>query len=79
VGRRDGQVDAHFLEGLNWPRERTWAFVCSESEREWDDVAFLLAERFEDDATPRAYKSGVSATSSRSRRGSAPFWDLVGG
>ena len=74
-----GRAVARFLEGLGWPRERAWAFVWRESGREWDDVAFLLAERFEDDATPRAYKSGVSATSSRSRRGSAPFWDLVGG
>ena len=47
-----GRDVARFLEGLGWPRERAWAFVWRESGREWDDVAFLLAERFEADATP---------------------------
>ncbi len=47
-----GRAVARFLEGLGWPRERAWAFVWRESGREWDDVAFLLAERFEADATP---------------------------
>ncbi len=47
-----GRAIARFLEGLGWPRERAWAFVWRESGREWDDVAFLLAERFEADATP---------------------------
>jgi len=47
-----GRAVARFLEGLGWPRERAWAFVWRESGREWDDVAFLLAERFEQDATP---------------------------
>ena len=42
-----GRDVARFLEGLGWPRERAWAFVWRESGREWDDVAFLLAERFE--------------------------------
>lgn len=46
-----GRTVARFLEGLGWPRERAWAFVWRESGREWDDVAFLLAERFEADAT----------------------------
>ncbi|MDQ2798257.1 MAG: hypothetical protein M3Y13_01265 [Armatimonadota bacterium] len=47
-----GRAVARFLETLGWPRERAWAFVWRESGREWDDVAFLLAERFEADATP---------------------------
>ena len=47
-----GRAVARFLEGQGWPRERAWAFVWRESGREWDDVAFLLAERFEADATP---------------------------
>lgn len=47
-----GRAVARYLEGLGWPRERAWAFVWRESGREWDDVAFLLAERFEQDATP---------------------------
>ena len=47
-----GRAVARFLEGLGWPRERAWAFVWRESGREWDDVAFLLAERFEQDASP---------------------------
>ncbi len=46
-----GRAVARFLEGLGWPRERAWAFVWRESGREWDDVAFLLAERFEQVAT----------------------------
>lgn len=46
-----GRSVARFLEGLGWPRERAWAFVWRESGKEWDDVAFLLAERFEADAT----------------------------
>lgn len=46
-----GRAVARFLETLGWPRERAWAFVWRESGREWDDVAFLLAERFEQDAT----------------------------
>lgn len=46
-----GRAVARFLEGLGWPRERARAFVWRESGREWDDVAFLLAERFEQDAT----------------------------
>lgn len=47
-----GRAVARFLEGQGWPRERAWAFVWRESGREWDDVAFLLAERFEVDVTP---------------------------
>ena len=47
-----GRAVARFLEGLGGPRERAWAFVWRESGREWDDVAFLRAERFEADATP---------------------------
>lgn len=47
-----GRSVARFLEGLGWPRERAWAFVWRESGREWDDVAFLLAERFEANASP---------------------------
>lgn len=46
-----GRAVARFLETLDWPRERAWAFVWRESGREWDDVAFLLAERFEQDIT----------------------------
>lgn len=46
-----GRAVARFLETLGWPRERAWAFVWRESGREWDDVAFLLAERFEQDTT----------------------------
>ena len=47
-----GRTVARFLEGRGWSRERAWAFVWRESGREWDDVAFLLSERFEVDATP---------------------------
>lgn len=47
-----GRAVARFLEDLGWPRERAWAFVWRESGREWDDVAFLLSERFEADASP---------------------------
>ena len=51
-----GRAVARFLEGMGWPRERAWAFVWRESGREWDDVAFLLAERFEADLTPAALR-----------------------
>lgn len=47
-----GRAVARFLETLGWPRERAWAFVWRESGREWDDVAHLLAERFEQDTAP---------------------------
>lgn len=47
-----GRAVARFLEGLGWPRERAWAFVWRFSGREWDEVAFLLGERFEMDANP---------------------------
>jgi hypothetical protein len=46
-----GRAVARFLETLGWPRERAWAFIWRESGREWDDVAFLLADRFEQDTT----------------------------
>ena len=46
-----GRAVARFLETLGWPRERAWAFVWRESGREWDDVAHLLSERFEQDTT----------------------------
>lgn len=47
-----GRAVARYLETLNWPRERAWAFVWRESGREWDDVAHLLAERFGLGMTP---------------------------
>lgn len=47
LGGETGRELAHFLEGEGWRREQSWAMVWWLIGRPWDDVAFLLEDRFE--------------------------------
>ncbi|BDI31515.1 hypothetical protein CCAX7_35660 [Capsulimonas corticalis] len=46
-GGESGREVARFLEGCDWRREQVWAMVWWLTGRQWDDIAWLLEDRFE--------------------------------